>query len=227
MVKRESTAATKVTGAEAGRAERTYGQWCPIATGLDVIGDRWTLLICRELTFGDRRFTDLRRALPGLAPNLLTERLRGLQQAGLVESAELPAPAARSVYRLTDEGRAAIVPVLRSVARLGARYLDGEATPAMNALRAASALLAPWARAGEPACRVRLELGPDDRADLTFADGSLVIGPAEGNADVTIVCRVEALAAARRGEPWQATVTGSAPVRRAALERLQLPTPAR
>ena len=55
---------------DATRTERTYGQWCPVAAGLDVLGDRWTLLICRELLIGDRRFTDLRAALPGLAPNL-------------------------------------------------------------------------------------------------------------------------------------------------------------
>ena len=86
--------------------ERTYGQYCPIAAGLDVVGDRWTLLICRELAQGDRRYTDLRKALDGIAPNLLSDRLRMLQDAGLVTTVELPPPAARSVYRLTDEGRA-------------------------------------------------------------------------------------------------------------------------
>lgn len=206
--------------------ERTYGQWCPIATGLDVIGDRWTLLICRELTFGDRRFTDLRRALPGLAPNLLTERLRGLQGAGLVESVELPAPAARSVYRLTADGRAGIIPVLRSVARLGVRYLDGEPGPAMSSVRAVSALLAPWARAGGEPCRVRLVVGPDDAADIGLGD-RLVIGPPEGDADVVITCGVDELAAARRGEAWHAVVTGPAAARKQALARLQLPMPTR
>jgi DNA-binding HxlR family transcriptional regulator len=81
-------------------SERTYGQYCPIAAGLDLVGDRWTLLICRELAQGDRRYTDLCRALDGIAPNLLSDRLRMLQEAGLVTTAELP-PAARSVYRLT------------------------------------------------------------------------------------------------------------------------------
>lgn len=91
---------------------RTYGQYCPIARGLDVLGDRWVLLICRELSQGDQRFTDLRTALGRIAPNLLSDRLRDLQAAGLVTTAELPPPAARTVYRLTDEGRRA-VPVLR------------------------------------------------------------------------------------------------------------------
>ena len=81
---------------------------------------------------GDRRFTDLRSELPGIAPNLLTERLRSLQAIGLVAAVELPPPAARSVYRLTDEGRR-IEPVLRSVARFGARYLTGDPSEAFDA----------------------------------------------------------------------------------------------
>ena len=81
--------------------ERTYGQYCPIAAGLDLIGDRWTLLLLRELSMGDRRFTDLRAALPGIAPNLLIERLRSLQSIRLITAVELPPPAARSVYSLT------------------------------------------------------------------------------------------------------------------------------
>src|SRR5215213_2570175 len=98
------------------KADRTYGQYCPIAAGLDVVGDRWVLLICRELLMGDLRFTDLRASLPGIAPNLLSERLRALQAEGLVTTAELPPPAARTVYRLTDAGRS-VVPVLRAIAR--------------------------------------------------------------------------------------------------------------
>ncbi|MCC6437382.1 MAG: helix-turn-helix transcriptional regulator, partial [Acidimicrobiales bacterium] len=82
------------------KSDRSYRQWCPIAAGLDVLGDRWVLLICRELSMGDRRFTDLRAALPGIAPNLLTDRLRSLADEGLVTTAELPPPAARTVYRL-------------------------------------------------------------------------------------------------------------------------------
>src|SRR3954470_21436374 len=97
-----------------GTRQRTYGQYCPIAAGLDLLGDRWVLLICRELSIGDRRFTDLRTALTGIAPNLLSERLRALSAAGLVTCAELPPPAARSVYRLTEAGRG-VLPVLRSL----------------------------------------------------------------------------------------------------------------
>src|SRR5687768_16965251 len=122
--------------------DRTYGQYCPIAAALDVIGDRWVLLILRELSIGERRFTDLRNDLRGIAPNLLAERLRALQAAGLVETTELPPPAARTVYRLTEAGRG-ILPVLRSVARFGVRYLEGEPSPRFDARRAAHSLLAP------------------------------------------------------------------------------------
>ena len=75
---------------------KSYEQFCTIAAALDLVGDRWTLLILRELSFGEQRFTDLKAALPGIATNLLTERLRKLEDAGLVEQQELPAPAARS-----------------------------------------------------------------------------------------------------------------------------------
>ena len=102
---------------------RSYDQYCPIAAALDVLGDRWTLLIMRELTMGERRFTDLRAALPGIAPNLLADRLRQLQADELVEQRELPPPAARTVYAATAAGRE-VVPVLRSLARFGADRLD-------------------------------------------------------------------------------------------------------
>jgi DNA-binding HxlR family transcriptional regulator len=107
-------------------AHRSYDQYCPIAAALDVLGDRWTLLILRELTIGERRFTDLRAALPGIAPNLLADRLRDLQAEGLVEQRELPPPAARTVYAATAEGRD-VVPVLRALARFGAGRLDAPA----------------------------------------------------------------------------------------------------
>jgi DNA-binding HxlR family transcriptional regulator len=98
-------------------------QYCPIARALDVLGDRWTLLILRELIIGDQRFTDLRRHLPGIAPTLLTQRLRTLIDEGLVATKELPPPAARSVYTITEQGRT-VIPVLRSLAKWGMPLLE-------------------------------------------------------------------------------------------------------
>src|ERR671917_2923312 len=82
-----------------------YQQYCALARTLDVAGDRWTLLIVRELRPGPRRFTDLIDGLPGISRKLLTERLRDLERDGLVARKELPPPAARQVYELTDDGR--------------------------------------------------------------------------------------------------------------------------
>jgi DNA-binding HxlR family transcriptional regulator/putative sterol carrier protein len=82
-----------------------YQQYCALARTLDVAGDRWTLLIVRELSPGPRRFTDLLDGLPGVSRNLLTTRLRALEHDGIVARQELPPPAARQVYELTPDGR--------------------------------------------------------------------------------------------------------------------------
>lgn len=98
---------------------RTYNQDCPIANGLDILGERWTLLIVRELVGGPRRYSDLRAELPGIATNLLAQRLAELEQAAIVERTELPAPIARTVYSLSDTGWRLVLPVLGAVARFG------------------------------------------------------------------------------------------------------------
>src|ERR1700745_2109967 len=112
---------------------RSYNQNCPIARGLDVLGERWTLLILRELVGGPRRYGDLRDELPGIATNLLAERLKELQDAGLVDRTDLPAPIGRTVYTLSDLGWRKGLPVLRSIAWLGLARPDpvddGPASP--------------------------------------------------------------------------------------------------
>ncbi len=85
---------------------RTYGQYCSVAKALDVVGDRWTLLIVRELLLrSPARYTDIREGLPGIATNLLADRLRALEREGIVARRELPPPAAATVFELTDRGR--------------------------------------------------------------------------------------------------------------------------
>ncbi len=108
-------------------AARSYGQYCPIATALDLLGDRWTLLILRELLGGPRRYSDLRAELPGIATNLLSDRLRLLSAEGLVEQFDVPAPMARTLYRLTDTGWKHVVPVIGALARFGSGRLGPEA----------------------------------------------------------------------------------------------------
>ena len=109
----------------AGRdRRRQYGQLCSIALALDVVGDRWALLLLRELFAGPKRFTDLAAGLPGVGTAVLSERLRQLVDHGLVERRRLGAPAPALVYRLTPRG-AALDPVLVGLARWGAVYLAG------------------------------------------------------------------------------------------------------
>src|SRR5687768_6063051 len=86
-------------------AMRTYGDGCGIAHALDLVGERWALLVVRELLLGPKRFTDLRDGLPNASPNVLSQRLRELEQAEIVRRRKLPPPAATWVYELTDWGR--------------------------------------------------------------------------------------------------------------------------
>jgi DNA-binding HxlR family transcriptional regulator len=209
------------------KADRTYGQYCPIAAGLDVVGDRWVLLICRELLMGDLRFTDLRASLPGIAPNLLSERLRALQAEGLVTTAELPPPAARTVYRLTDAGRS-VVPVLRAIARFGVQFLDEEPGAPLTARRAAHALLMPWRRPVEGKLRVRLVAGPGDEVDVVLDGTDTAIVAAEGDADVTLEASPADLVRARQGDGrLDAKFTGSRQQQRLLLEAFNLQLAAR
>jgi DNA-binding HxlR family transcriptional regulator len=84
---------------------RSYLDLCPIARGLDVVGERWSLLVLRELLLGAQRFSDLRRALPRASSNVLTDRLRELEAHGVVQRRMLPPPAASWIYELTERGR--------------------------------------------------------------------------------------------------------------------------
>jgi DNA-binding HxlR family transcriptional regulator len=109
---------------------RSYGQYCAVAKALDVVGDRWTLLIVRELLLrGACRYTDLRAGLPGIATNLLAERLRELERAGIVRRHELPPPAASTVFELSPRG-AALAPVLDELGRWGVPYMAEGPAPA-------------------------------------------------------------------------------------------------
>lgn len=100
----------------------SYGQYCGAARALDLVGDRWTLLIVRELGFGPRRFTDLVAGLPGISRNLLAQRLRELESDGVAEQVELPPPVARRVYQLTADGKA-LTEAIRPLVAWGARRL--------------------------------------------------------------------------------------------------------
>jgi DNA-binding HxlR family transcriptional regulator len=105
---------------------RSYDQYCSIARGLDVVGDRWTLLIVRELLVqGPCRFTDLKNGLPGIATNLLSTRLKELESAGLITREDAPPPVATVLYQLTDSGQE-LEPVLKALGMWGLRFMAEE-----------------------------------------------------------------------------------------------------
>jgi DNA-binding HxlR family transcriptional regulator len=151
---------------------KRFDQYCPIAHALSLIGERWALLIVRELLRGPKRYTDLAAGLPGIGTNVLATRLRELEGAGLVARRKLPPPAASTVYDLTEYG-AGLEEVLHSVARWGARSLglprhDEDLPPewGVNAFRAlfyperARGLTATWViRVDDNAFTVRLDDG--------------------------------------------------------------------
>jgi DNA-binding HxlR family transcriptional regulator len=102
---------------------RSYGQYCSIAKALDVVGDRWSLLIIRELLIrGGLRYTDLKEGLPGIATNLLSDRIRELESAGLIRREDAPPPIATTLFHLTEAG-AELLPVLNAIGRWGVRFM--------------------------------------------------------------------------------------------------------
>lgn len=114
-----------MTKAESG-ARRTYNQYCGLASALDVLGERWTLLIIRELLMGPRRYSDLLADLPGVGTNLLAERLKTLVERGLVQQVQ-PAGGARMSYALTDVGQD-LRPMILGLAKWGLEFV-GPYTP--------------------------------------------------------------------------------------------------
>jgi DNA-binding HxlR family transcriptional regulator len=102
--------------------KKRYDQYCPVAHALDLVGERWALLVVRELMHGPKRYTDLAEHLPGIGTNILAARLRDLEACGIVTKRRLPPPAASRVYELTDYGRE-LRSVMRELALWGARSL--------------------------------------------------------------------------------------------------------
>jgi DNA-binding HxlR family transcriptional regulator len=111
-------------------SERSYNQYCGVARALDLVGERWALLIVRELVLGPKRFTDLRGGLPGIATNVLSNRLRQLERDGVVTRRQFPPPAPAQVYELTEYGRE-LVPIMLALGRWGASTM-GPRTPAQS-----------------------------------------------------------------------------------------------
>src|ERR1700754_4674780 len=101
----------KITNSDFGKSRRWYQDACGTALAMDLVGERWALLIIRELLLGPRRFGEIRSALVGLSANILTQRLEGLEKAGILERRQLPSPSNAQVYALTKWGQAAEEPI--------------------------------------------------------------------------------------------------------------------
>jgi DNA-binding HxlR family transcriptional regulator len=156
-------------------SKRTYGDRCGIARALDLVGERWALLVVRELLLGPKRFTDLRAGLPHVGPDVLAQRLRDLEQSGLVRRGTLPPPAGSRIYELTERGRE-LEPVVIALGRFGsvAPFPPGEAGIGVDAVVIAlKSLFAPAAADGM-AASYELRLG-EQPFRLDVADGRIEI----------------------------------------------------
>jgi DNA-binding HxlR family transcriptional regulator len=193
---------------------RTYGDRCGIARALDVVGERWALLVVRELLLGPKRFTDLRAGLPHVGPDVLAQRLRELEAAGVLQRATLPPPAASKVYELTPRG-AQLEPVVLALGRWGSAAPVPEDAP-MGVDAFVIALKTLYAPDGQ---RGRFELRLGDQRFTLEPDGdrlSVRRGEAE-RPDAVLAGEPGALAAAlwHGGELAPLAVAGD----RAAVER--------
>lgn len=179
---------------------RSYDQYCAAARALDAVGDRWTLLVVRELLVGPRRYTDLHADLPGVSTDVLASRLKDMEQQGLTTRRRLPPPAAAYVYELTQRGRE-LLPVLEALAGWGAHGLaERRPTDAVRAHWFALPLLRRLAGTGlEGVVEVRLDEG---RFHVRLAGGaeSYGDGPAPDEPDARVTLDAGTCVAVSRGE---------------------------
>jgi DNA-binding HxlR family transcriptional regulator len=155
--------------------KRTYGDRCGVARALDMVGERWALLVVRELLLGPKRFTDLRAGLPHVGPDVLAQRLRELEGAGIVRRATLPPPAGSRVYELTERGRQ-LEEVVVALGRFGsvAPFPPGAAQIGVDAVVIALKSLFDAAAADGLSASYELRLG-EQRFALDVADGRLAV----------------------------------------------------
>ena len=188
------------------KAGRKYHDACGAAHGLDLVGERWALLVMRELMFGPRRFGDLRRDLCGLSANVLTQRLEGLEASGVIRRRKLPPPASVQVYELTEWGLE-LKPLYALLGRWAARSPSHDPTLPLSPVSVVMSLETMFdaERAGDAAMDVSLVFG-DEAFRIRIGDGMLTAerAPAEG-ADVVIDTQPPALAGAvYGGQPFAA-----------------------
>jgi DNA-binding HxlR family transcriptional regulator len=179
---------------------RSYSQYCAMARALDVLGERWSLLVVRELLDGPRRYGDLLAGLRTISTDILARRLRELEDAGVVERVDLPPPASSRVYRLTERGRA-VEPILGALAAWGTDLLasrgDGESADIRWVARAVRLMAVPG-RSAEP---LTVRFVTPEGTTVVRIDGDDVREPAaggdvDGDVDVVVEGTMETLGAA-------------------------------
>jgi DNA-binding HxlR family transcriptional regulator len=194
-------------------AKRDYGQFCGLAAGLNVIGERWTLLIIRELLIGPARFNEMIENLPGIGPNLLSERLRSLSEHGLIEQASMPGDGRAKLYRLTDLGEELRGPVL-ALARWGLGFLQerdrGGATRAEWGFLAVQSMIVEEEIPDVEEEIYEFKVG-DQAFTIEVRRGVVSFGQGEAeNPDLTIECDADTFirVGARMLSPFEAIATG-------------------
>ncbi len=167
--------------------KRSYYDGCAAAHALDLIGERWALLIVRELLLGPKRFTHLQAGLAGISPNVLTQRLNELEAAFVVQRRKLPLPASAWVYELTDWGRE-LEPIILKLAHWGVRsalFTPPAGLGADAMMLSLRTFFDPHKAQGFSAT-IRIEL-PDDQFNATVANSVITLSrTAPGQADATI-----------------------------------------
>lgn len=172
-------------------AKRTYGDSCGIARALDVVGERWALLVVRELIHGPKRFTDLRAGLPRVGPDMLAARLRELEEAGVVRRGTLPPPAASKIYELTEWG-SELAPVLVALGRWGSRTPLPDQPPPLGIDAAVVALETTFDPEAAAVVDAVYELTLGDQVfTLAVAGGRLAVARGHAPADVAPIASID------------------------------------
>jgi DNA-binding HxlR family transcriptional regulator len=180
---------------------KSYGQWCSLAKALDVVGERWTLLVIRELLDGPKRYTDLREGIPGISTDLLAARLKELEDDGVVVRRTLRPPAASKVYDLTEMGRE-LAPAVTALSKWGMRLLgprrDDEAFRPHWLVLGLRGMLRPGA--ADVQLDVEFDLGSGESVRVRIDRGALTyVEEPERDPDVVVHSDLSTLAAIADG----------------------------
>src|SRR6266540_4011456 len=209
--------------------KRSYRQYCALARTLDLVGERWTLLVVRELISGPKRYKDLLDGLPGIGTNLLAARLRELESAGVLRRSELPPPAGSTVYELTERGRE-LEPALFALGRWGAPLMgppnaDDRVHPRWFAVGLQAGFRAEAAAGVDETYEFHLE---DEVFHLRVADGAAEVrqGPA-ADPDLVVACDLQTFLEVWTGlaTPDRLEVEGSRAALRRCLRLFRLSAP--